>query len=74
MADGQACGAVVLNTANSWFHRWNNLPKYTAQNALITYTVTENAPGYGDHGVVIKSGKQRMGTGFLWKTGRRIVG
>lgn len=46
-ADGQNYGVpVVLNAANSWFHRWDNLPKYTAQNALITYTVTENAPGY----------------------------
>ncbi|MGI6072385.1 MAG: Cna B-type domain-containing protein [Lachnospiraceae bacterium] len=51
-ADGQDYGApVVLNNANNWFYRWDNLPKYTAENAPdgtpIAYTVVEISPsGY----------------------------
>lgn len=47
LADGQPYGnAVVLNGANNWFYRWEDLPKYTPNGVLIAYTVTETTPGY----------------------------
>ncbi len=47
LADGQSYGnAVVLNGANNWFYRWEDLPKYTPNGVLIAYTVTETTPGY----------------------------
>ena len=51
-ADGQAYGPpVVLNSANNWFYKWDDLPKYTAQTAPngipIQYKIDEiNPTGY----------------------------
>ncbi|NLB09414.1 MAG: Cna B-type domain-containing protein, partial [Clostridiales bacterium] len=51
-ADGENYGdPVVLNAANNWFCRWEDLPKYTAEQAPngtpIVYTITEiSIPGY----------------------------
>lgn len=50
-ADGQFYGdPVVLNAANNWFYRWDNLPKYTSDipgATPIAYTIVEiNTPGY----------------------------
>lgn len=51
-ADGQNLGdPVVLDSANNWFYKWENLLKYTAENAPdgtpIVYTVKEvNNTGY----------------------------
>ncbi len=51
-ADGEPYGEpVTISATNNWFYRWNNLPKYTAENVAlgipIDYTVGEvNANGY----------------------------
>lgn len=52
LADGKAYGnPVTLNADNGWFYLWDNLPKYTAENAPdgaeIVYTVEEvTSSGY----------------------------
>ncbi|MBR5453521.1 MAG: Cna B-type domain-containing protein [Clostridia bacterium] len=47
-ADGKKYGeAVTLSAENGWKHSWSDLIKYSAENVLIDYTVTETpVPGY----------------------------
>ncbi|NLD88293.1 MAG: Cna B-type domain-containing protein, partial [Clostridiales bacterium] len=64
-ADGQDYGTpVALNAANNWFYRWENLPKYTAQNTPIVYTVTEiNIPGYWAS--IVKADPSQASSGWV---------
>lgn len=46
-------GAVTLTSTGNWYHKWENLPKFTAEGVEIAYTVVEDAvDNYTQDGIV----------------------